>query len=200
MDGLIITGIHTGVGKTRVAAVLAGGLGWPYWKPVQTGQPTDSEYIRSLGIATLPERYCLALPAAPLAAAQAEGKKIDWDYLSAPPPTNPILIEGAGGLYVPLTQQHFLIDLFAHWKLPLLLVVRPYLGAINHTWLSIEAIQRRGLPLLGIVLNGTTGDPSEAYFQRAFPVIGELPWDPLADPKKTFHQCGLAKHLARLQL
>ncbi len=195
MAGLIVTGIHTDVGKTRVAAVLAAGLGWPYWKPVQTGQPTDSEYMQSLGLPTLPERYRFALPAAPLVAAQAEGKEVDWAYLSAPPPANPLIIEGAGGLYVPVTEQHFLIDLFAQWKLPLLLVVRPYLGAMNHTWLSIEAIQRRGLPFLGIVLNGTTGDPSEAYFRRAFPVLGELPWAPLHDPKMAFHQSGLAANL-----
>lgn len=195
MQGIIVTGIHTEVGKTRVAAVIAAGLGWSYWKPVQTGQPTDSEYVRSLGIPTLPERYCLALPAAPLVAAQAEEIAIDWNLLSAPPPIAPLVIEGAGGLYVPITERHFLIDLFALWKLPLLLVVRPYLGAMNHTWLSVEAIRQRRLPFLGIVLNGTTGDPSEMYFRRSFPVLGELPWGALPDPKTAFHQSGLARQL-----
>lgn len=183
MAGLIVTGIHTDVGKTRVAAVVAAGLGWPYWKPIQTGTPTDTAYVQSLGLPTLPERYRLALPAAPLVAAQAEGLSLDWDLLAAPPPTSPLVIEGAGGLYVPITAQHFLIDLFALWRLPLLLVVRPYLGAMNHTWLSIEAIQRRGLPLLGIVLNGTTGDLSEATFTGPSPSSANCMVPPLR-PKK----------------
>lgn len=196
MRGVIVTGIHTEVGKTRVAAILAAGLGWPYWKPVQTGQPTDSEYVQRLGIATFPERYRLALPAAPLVAAQAEGVRIDWDFLSAPPPTAPLVIEGAGGLYVPITDRHFLLDLFAAWELPIVLVVRPYLGAMNHTWLSVEALQRRGLPFLGIVLNGTTGDPSEAYFRKTFPLLGELPWEPLPNLKPAFLSSGLAEKLS----
>lgn len=202
MQGIIVTGIHTEVGKTRVAAVIAAGLGWPYWKPVQTGQPTDSEYVRSLGIPTLPERYRLALPAAPLVAAQAEGIAIDWNLLSVPPPTAPLVIEGAGGLYVPITERHFLIDLFAQWKLPLLLVVRPYLGAMNHTWLSVEAIRQRRLPFLGIVLNGTTGDPSEMYFRRSFPVLGELRHASFCNPERDFSQSGMAQtlpfHLTKL--
>ncbi|MCX8113091.1 MAG: dethiobiotin synthase [Bacteroidia bacterium] len=197
MKGLIVTGIHTDVGKTRIAATLAAGLKWPYWKPVQTGTPTDTATVSQWGIPTYPERYRFALPAAPLIAAQAEKTHIDWGLLCAPPPDEPLVIEGAGGLYVPVTPDYFLIDLFAQWKLPVVLVVRPYLGAMNHTWLSLEALRRRAIPLLGIVLNGTTGDPSETYFRKTFTLLGELPWDegPF-HPERAFHESGLAKSLA----
>lgn len=195
MRGLIVTGIGTDVGKTHVATVLAVGLGWPYWKPVQTGSPPDREAVARYGVFTWPERYHLSLPAAPLVAAQEAGLTLSWEVLSAPPPAEPLVIEGAGGLFVPLTEERFLIDLFAAWALPLVLVVRPYLGAMNHTWLSIEAIQRRGLPFLGIVLNGTTGDVSERYFRRAFPLLGEIPWGPLQDPARVFVESGLAAAL-----
>lgn len=195
MRGLIVTGIGTDVGKTYVATVLAAGLGWPYWKPVQTGAPPDRETVARYGVVSWPERYHLPLPAAPLVAAQKAGLSLSWEVLSAPPPAAPLVIEGAGGLFVPLTESHFMIDLFAEWALPLVLVVRPYLGAMNHTWLSLEAIQRRGLPFLGIVLNGTTGDVSEGYFRRAFPLLGEMPWGPLNDPARVFVESGLAAAL-----
>lgn len=193
-----MTGIHTDVGKTRVAATIAAGLGWAYWKPVQTGTPTDTAFISQWKIPTYPERYRLSLPAAPLVAAQVESLSLDWEVLSAPPPAENIVIEGAGGLFVPLTRNHFLIDLFAEWNLPLILVVRPYLGAMNHTWLSLLAIQTRQLPFLGIVLNGTIGDPSEAYFRETFSLLGELPWDESNfHPQEAFHKSGLAHSLAQ---
>lgn len=190
-----MTGIGTEVGKTHVATVLAAGLGWAYWKPVQTGTPPDRETVARYGVFTWPERYHLPLPVAPLVAAQEAGLSLSWQVLSAPPPVEPLVIEGAGGLFVPLTKERFLVDLFAEWALPLVLVVRPYLGAMNHTWLSLEAIQRRGLPFLGIVLNGTTGEVSERYFRQAFPVLGEIPWGPLKDPARVFVDSGLAAAL-----
>ncbi|MDW8416480.1 MAG: dethiobiotin synthase [Bacteroidia bacterium] len=197
MKGIIVTGIHTDVGKTRVAAAVAAGLGWAYWKPVQTGSPTDTETVKAWGISTYPERYRLLLPAAPLVAAQAEGISIDWAALCALPPSEPIVIEGAGGLFVPVTEEHFLIDLFAHWGYPVLLVVRPYLGAMNHTWLSLQALHAKGIPLLGVVLNGTTGDPSEAYFRRTFKPLGELPWyGDSFSPTRAFEESGLARALS----
>ncbi|MEN3041234.1 MAG: dethiobiotin synthase [Bacteroidia bacterium] len=199
MKGIIVTGIHTDVGKTRVAAAVAAGLGWPYWKPVQTGTPTDTEMVRSWGLSVYPERYRLALPAAPLVAAQAEGVFIDWEALCAPPPAEPIVIEGAGGLFVPVTKEHFLIDLFAHWGYPVLLVVRPYLGAMNHTWLSLYALRARGLSVLGIILNGTQGDLSEDYFRSTFTPLGEFPWSEVRfEPQKAFVESGLAETLPDL--
>jgi dethiobiotin synthetase len=178
MSGLIVTGIHTGVGKTWVAAALTAELGWTYWKPIQTGAPTDTEFVQRMGLPTIPERYRLAMPAAPLIAAHAEGTQVDWEFLSLPPPQDNLVIEGAGGLWVPITPQHFLIDLFAAWELPVILVVRPYLGAMNHTWLSIETLKQRNMPFWGIILNATTGDPSEAYFLEHFPVLAVLPHAP----------------------
>ncbi|MCS7189645.1 MAG: dethiobiotin synthase [Bacteroidia bacterium] len=197
MQGIVITGIHTEVGKTWVATALAAGMSWTYWKPIQTGTPTDTERVMKYGVSTLPERYRLIMPAAPLVAAEAEGRTIDWEYLAAPPPVNNLIIEGAGGLFVPITYHHFLIDLFVRWKLPVILVVRPYLGAMNHTWLSIHAMRAYGIPLLGIILNGTTGDPSENYFRKTFSLLAELPWDPQANPHTTFVQSGLNESLSR---
>lgn len=199
MQGIVVSGIHTDVGKTHVAAVLAAGLGWAYWKPVQTGNPTDTDTLQRWGIRTYPERYRLSLPAAPLIAAQAEGIEIDWEWLCAPPPAQPLIIEGAGGLYVPLTREHFLIDLFAQWGYPIVLVVRPYLGAMNHTWLSLYALRERKIPLLGIILNGTTGDRSEKYFRETFDLLGELPWQVEGfEPQKAFYASGLAERLRDL--
>lgn len=196
MEGVIVTGIHTDVGKTRVAAAVAAGLGWGYWKPIQTGTPTDTETIKAWGIFTYPERYQLPQPAAPLIAARAAGITIEWEKLITPPPATPLVIEGAGGLFVPITEKYFLIDLFETWKLPILLVVRPYLGAMNHTWLSLLALKQRRLPFLGIVLNGTTGDPSESYFRERFPLLGEIPWqEGRFDPKTAFYQSGLSQQL-----
>lgn len=154
-----VSGIDTGAGKTLVAAILTQGLRATYWKPVQTGYPPDSdtETVRKLAPdakALLPEAYRYALPQSPHWAAAAEGKRIDPESLKLPEVTGPLILEGAGGLMVPLNEESLIIDWLARLQLPVVLVVRLYLGCINHSLLSVLALQQYNLPLAGIVFSG----------------------------------------------
>jgi dethiobiotin synthetase len=175
---LIVTGTDTGIGKTVFSAGLAGMLGARYWKPVQAGLdgPTDSQTVAALaGVEVLPEAYRLKLPASPHQAAAEEGLQIDTDTLE--PPAGPLVIEGAGGLMVPLTREVLFIDLFARWRLPLVLCARTRLGTINHTLLSLEAIRMRDIPLLGVAFIGDANDESERIICEIGKVkrLGRLP-------------------------
>jgi dethiobiotin synthetase len=155
-----VSGTDTDIGKTVFCAGLAGMLGARYWKPVQAGVPGDSETVAELaGVEIVPEAYRLKMPASPHQAAADEGITIDPDSLV--PPQGPVVIEGAGGLMVPLTPQTLFIDVFARWKLPLILCARTRLGTINHTLLSIEAIRSRNIPLHGIAFIGEANPESE---------------------------------------
>lgn len=176
MKSLVVTGIDTNIGKTFISALLAHGLKLPYWKPIQAGtEPhTDTEFIRSLGIPTLPEAYVLRKPAAPYLAALDENLTLPFPLT---PPTEPLLIEGAGGLEVPITKNRTFLDLFTQWGYPVLLVIEPYLGAINHTLLSLQALHHRNLPIAGYVLNKCMGDVSEKYLLERipYPCWGRVP-------------------------
>jgi dethiobiotin synthetase len=160
----IVTGTDTGLGKTVFAAALTGALGGVYWKPVQAGlaDKTDSQIAAKLcGRPVLPELYRLKLAASPHKAAAAEGKKINPAKLVLPKTDAPLIVEGAGGLMVPLTPTTLYIDVFARWKAPLILCARTSLGTINHTLLSLEAIRKRKIPLLGIAFIGDANEDSE---------------------------------------
>jgi dethiobiotin synthetase len=164
---IVVTGTDTGIGKTVFAAALAGALDGYYWKPIQSGleDETDSEAARRLsGLAAdriLPERYRLRTPASPHLAARIDGVEIDAARLDPPATPRPLVVEGAGGLLVPLTLEATYIDVFARWRAPLVLCARTTLGTINHTLLSIEAIRARGIPLLGIAFIGDENADSE---------------------------------------
>jgi dethiobiotin synthetase len=166
-QAIVVTGTDTGIGKTVFAAALAGALDGYYWKPIQSGlaDETDSETVRRLsGVATeriLPERYRLRTPASPHLAARIDGVEIDAERLALPSTPRPLVVEGAGGLLVPLTHERTYIDVFARWRAPLVLCARTTLGTINHTLLSIEAIRTRGIPLLGIAFIGDEITDSE---------------------------------------
>jgi dethiobiotin synthetase len=160
----IVTGTDTGLGKTVFAAALTGALKGIYWKPVQAGLggDTDSQIAARLcGATVLPELYRLKLAASPHKAAAAEGMKINLTKLVLPKTSKPLIVEGAGGLMVPLTPTMLYIDVFARWKTPLILCARTSLGAINHTLLSLEAIRARKIPLLGIAFIGEANEDSE---------------------------------------
>ena len=119
----VVSGTDTDVGKTVFCAGLAGLLGARYWKPVQAGIPGDSETVAELaGVEIVPEAYCLKLPASPHQASAEEGITIDPE--SFVPPDGPVVIEGAGGLMVPLTRTTLFLDVFARWQLPLILCAR----------------------------------------------------------------------------
>jgi dethiobiotin synthetase len=159
-QGIIVTGTDTGIGKTVFAAALAGALGASYWKPIQCGLDDggDRERVQALsGLAPdrlLPERYRLAMPASPHRAAEAERIEISLADLTAPDVKGPLVVEGAGGLMVPVNRQTLMIDVFASWRWPVVLVARTALGTINHSLLSIEALNGRNIPILGIAFVG----------------------------------------------
>ena len=156
----IISGTDTGVGKTFVAAMLLLGLEAAYWKPIQSGTEggTDTQRVQVLTGGTkdrfLPEAYVFSQPLSPHRAAELDGVEIDVERLVPPLHQRPLVIEGAGGLLVPVTRHVLQIDLFKRWGAPVILCARTGLGTINHTLLSIEALQRRGMNLLGLVFIG----------------------------------------------
>jgi dethiobiotin synthetase len=161
----VVTGTDTGVGKTIFAAALTQALQGVYWKPVQAGldEETDSQIVARLsGRPVLPEAYRLKLAASPHRAAAAENIVLDPLALALPRTEAPLVVEGAGGLMVPLTEQVLYLDVFTAWNAPLILCARTILGTINHTLLSLGAIRARGIPLLGVAFMGDANPDSES--------------------------------------
>lgn len=169
MKKIVIAGIGTGIGKTLVAAVLTEALQADYWKPVQSGSldHTDTDEVQSLVTNTRSvfhkEAYCLTEPLSPHAAAHHDGIEIELNKLSLPVTTNTLIIELAGGLMVPLTNTMLNIDLLKKWDAPVILVSQNYLGSINHSLLSIEALKTRNIKLAGLIFNGEPNPSSEEY-------------------------------------
>ncbi|MFO1176179.1 MAG: dethiobiotin synthase [Paracoccaceae bacterium] len=158
MTAFVVTGTDTGIGKTVFSAGLAGMLGATYWKPVQSGleEETDSQIVARLtGARCWPETYRLKLPASPHISAEVEGVWVDPARLT-PPEVRPLVIEGAGGLMVPLNDDTLYLDVIAGWGLPVILCARTALGTINHSLLSLAALRRAGAPVHGIAF---IGDP-----------------------------------------
>lgn len=185
MTAFVVTGTDTGIGKTLFAAGLVARLGGSYWKPVQAGleTETDSQTVARLsGRPVLPETWRLALPASPHLAAAAQGARIDPDRLT-PPPVRPLVIEGAGGVMVPLTAGTLFLDLFARWRLPVILCARTSLGTINHTLLSLAALHARGVPVLGVAFIGDPAPEVETTITRIGGArrLGRLPILPRPD-------------------
>ena len=181
-NAIVVTGTDTGIGKTVFAAGLTGLLAGTYWKPVQSGieDETDSEIVARLsGLPAgriLPEAYRLNAPLSPHRAAELDGVEIDIGKLALPAGQRPLIIEGAGGLMVPVNRQTLYIDLFARWQAPLVLCARTGLGTINHALLSIEALRSRSIPLLGVAFIG----------------------DEMADTQRTIAEMGKVRVLGRL--
>jgi dethiobiotin synthetase len=181
MRGLIVTGTDTGVGKSVIAAGLVAILGARYWKPVQAGLDgrTDSESVASLapGAMVHPEAYRLRTPASPHLAAALDGVDIDPAWLDLPAGAGPLVVEGAGGVLVPLREDLLFADMMARWRLPVVLVARTSLGTINHTLLSIEALRARGLVLAGVAFVGDEAAESERVICAISGVrrLGRLP-------------------------
>ncbi len=160
-----VTAIGTDSGKTLVSAILCEALGADYWKPVQSGLPRDTETVASLVSNTKtifhPERFLLKTPASPHAAAKIDGVTIGLDSFQLPQTQNTLVVEGAGGCLVPLSEHHLIIDLVPRLNLETILVSNLYLGSINHTLLTCEAIRKRNLPVKGIIFNGEANEESE---------------------------------------
>lgn len=179
----VVVGTDTGVGKTLVSAMLVAGLGASYWKPIQSGlaDQTDSDVVRQLcarpETPCLPEAYRLHAPLSPHAAAAAEGISITRANLRLPKVDGRLIVEGAGGLMVPINRQTLLLDLIVDWGLPVLLVARNRLGVINHTLLSLAALRVSAIEVIGVVLNGgrdaVNRQAIETYGQVE--VVAEIP-------------------------
>lgn len=182
MTTIVVTGTDTDVGKTVFAVALTSALGARYWKPVQAGldEGGDASTVAALGVRSdriLPEAYRLTTPCSPHRAAEIDGVTIDPDRLVPPAMRDPLVVEGAGGVLVPVTRTLLYADLFARWGHPVVIVARTGLGTINHSLLSIEALRARGLPVLGIAFIGEANEDSEAIVADLGKVrrLGRLP-------------------------
>ena len=163
-----MTGTDTDVGKTVVAAWLTAHLGATYWKPIQAGDPRDSEEVARLtgnALTIHPERYILKLPASPHLAAKEEGITISLKDFKIPTNGN-LIVEGAGGLMVPLNDNDLVIDLPLQWNMPIILVCNIYLGSINHSLLSIEYLKNRNANVAGIIFNGPETPSTESIIEQ----------------------------------
>lgn len=157
-----ITGTDTGVGKSVISAILTLGLKGSYWKPVQAGiEPeTDTQWIQQITEMPpshfFPEAYRLNHALSPHAAAAKENIEIELDNIHIPNISGhqPLIVEGAGGVMVPLNKFQYMRDLILHLNIPVILVARTSLGTINHTLLSLETLRASGIQILGVVLNG----------------------------------------------
>ncbi|MGZ3195482.1 MAG: dethiobiotin synthase [Croceibacterium sp.] len=176
---LVVTGTDTGIGKTVLAGAIALATGSAYWKPIQAGldDETDSERVAALGVRTLPEAHRLSAPCSPHWAAEMDGLRIEDDDLALPEGEDRLVVEGAGGVLVPIRDDLLFADLLARWGLPVVLAARTALGTINHTLLSIEALRARGVPILGVAFIGGAVENSEATIARIGGVnrLGRLP-------------------------
>lgn len=181
---IVVTGTDTEMGKTIFSAGLTESLGADYWKPIQAGLEgeTDSQVVARLGGLSddriVPERYRLQTPASPDHAAAIDGVRIDAEALDVPDTgERALVIEGAGGLMVPLNHSTLYIDIFARWQLPVVLCARTALGTINHSLLSIEALRHRRIEILGIAFIGERNFDSESAICEIGRVrrLGRLP-------------------------
>ena len=160
---IFITGIGTNIGKTVCSAVLCQATGYQYWKPIQCGDLdlTDSHKVQDWcpHATVLPERYSLQTPASPHYAAEVEAVNIN--LLDFEKPTKSTIIEGAGGLLVPINEQHTMADMACHLADDLVIVASNYLGSINHTLLTISHAKTLPINLLGVIFSGERNLASE---------------------------------------
>jgi dethiobiotin synthetase len=158
MKRYVISATGTDIGKTLVSSILMPGLDADYWKPIQCGPDKDTQTVRQhTGLPESrfhPEAYDFIHPLSPHRAAEMENRLVDVNNLLPPATVRPLLIEGAGGLMVPVTRDRLMIDLFETWQYPVILCARTELGTINHTLLSLEALRTRRIPLHGLVFLG----------------------------------------------
>jgi dethiobiotin synthetase len=182
---IFVTGIGTGIGKTFVSAILAKALDADYWKPVQAGYEdgTDSEWVanwlQETGSVVHPEVYRLAKPASPHIAAREEGVTIDISKICEQIPKNDrtLLIEGAGGILVPLNESQFVADLIKAMGAKVILVSRNYLGSINHSLLTARVCREMQIPVIGWVFNDQYLNYEEEIVKWSnFPRIASIPW------------------------
>lgn len=189
-EGLFITATHTGAGKTLTSAIFTQALRADYWKPIQAGdlENTDSDVVRSLlqsGKSEIHEEaYRLKAAMSPHAAAAQEHILIELSNIRRPKTKNKLIVEGAGGVMVPLNDDEMMIDLMAQLKYPVVVVSHNYLGSINHTLLTLEALSTRNIQMAGIVFNGKRNEESERLIEARsrLPVLLRIPQLKAATP------------------
>ena len=196
---IIIAGIHTGIGKTVCSAVICQALGYDYWKPVQAGELDNSDSIFIKRNITNPntvihrERYQLTIPASPHYAAEMDGVEIKPTDFSLPQTDNDIVVETAGGIMSPLSNSFLNIDLMEQLQLPVIIVSNNYLGSINHTLLTVAAMQQRNIPVKGLVFSGSEFTSTREFILQytqlpllfSIPVFEEITPQAIADFAKT---------------
>ena len=203
---LVVCGTDTDVGKTVVSAWLVQGLNACYWKPVQSGlegggdRNSLARLLPGAADRLLPEAYRLSRPLSPHWAAELDGITIEPERLRLPSVEAPLVVEPAGGVLVPLRRDWLQIEQLQHWQLPVLLVARSGLGTLNHTLLSLEVLEQRSIPVLGLVLNGPlhADNPRTLTELGGVPVLLELPpLDPLDREglARQWQRSGLARSL-----
>ncbi|MTI31013.1 dethiobiotin synthase [Xanthovirga aplysinae] len=165
-----ITAIDTDSGKSLVSAILIKALKGDYWKPVQAGTPTDTNYVKALvqnsGSTFFKEAYMLQTPCSPHAAAEKENIQINTAEMDIPQTSNPLIIEGAGGALAPLNDEEFAIDIAKRTQAEVVLVSNLYLGSINHTLLTVEYLKQRNYKVKGIIFNGEPNPESESFILK----------------------------------
>lgn len=185
---LFITGISTDVGKTIASAIITEALEADYWKPIQAGDldNSDSHKIKSLlsneKTVIHPNSYALQTPASPHLAAQLDGIAIDLNEITEPTTGNHLVIEGAGGIFVPLNDKETVADLIQPDH-KVIVISRHYLGSINHTLLTIEALQHRKVNIGGIIFNGDENPSTESIIlnKTGINYIGRIENEPYFD-------------------
>lgn len=177
-----ITGIGTGIGKTIVSAILTEKLKADYWKPVQSGDLdiSDSLFVKHLvspETVIHPESYRLSQPLSPHLSAKLDGIKISLDAIKIPQTNNHLIIEGAGGLMVPLNDNELILHLIKSLKAKVIVVSQNYLGSINHTLLTLEVLKANQIAVEGLIFNGTENQESEQYITNysKVKVLGRIP-------------------------
>ena len=186
---LFITGIGTDVGKTIASSIIVEALQADYWKPIQAGDLDNSDtnkvekYVSNPTTKFHKNAYALNTPASPHLAAEIDGIKIELDNITEPKTTNHLVIEGAGGIFVPLNNSDCVIDLIQP-DYKVIVVSRHYLGSINHTLMAIEILKSRNLNVAGIVFSGDENKATESIIleKTNVPMIGRI------DNEPYFHQ------------
>lgn len=205
MRGWFVTGTDTGVGKTVASAWLVHHLDGDYWKPVQSGLEGETDVAAVLRLSGAspgrmhPSAHVFKAPLSPHAAAALEGVTIDLADFRLPATGRPLVVEGAGGVLVPLNGEALMVDLMVRLALPVVVVSRTALGTINHTLLTLEALRHRGLEVAGVVLAGPP-NPGNREAIREYgrvAILGEIP--PL-EPLTRGAIAALPKPLAPLEV
>jgi len=176
MKSFVVTGIGTNIGKTVCSAVLCEALKANYWKPIQSGEldALDSSFVQSLTSETevIPAKHLLTQPLSPHAAAEIDGIYLDESDFELPHFTKTTLIEGAGGLMVPINKDGLcFVDLFQLWQLPVFVVTKHYLGSINHTLLTLCTLFQREIEVESLIINGERNASTEEIYYSYFPEL-----------------------------